>query len=98
MVADAVQGLRSDTSFEEIWSSTISLAVELDVEEPIAASRTSRRPARLEDGSSSAAASAPVFISAVDEYKVTIYLLVIDNIYDELHERFYNEDYAILGK
>ena len=67
MVADAVQGLPSDTSFEEIWSSTVALAEELDVEESITASRTSRRPARLEDGSSSAAASAPFFRSASDK-------------------------------
>ena len=71
IVITAIEGLRSDPSFQNIWTSTVSLAGKIKVEEPVMPSRPTRRPARYEHGT----AGGHVFATASDEYKAMIYTL-----------------------
>ena len=59
----AIEGLRSDPLFQNIWTSTVSLAGKINVEEPVMISRPTRRPARYEHGT----AEGHVFATASDE-------------------------------
>ena len=80
----AIEGLRSDPSFQDIWTSAVSLAGKINVEEPVMPSRPTRRPARYERGT----AEGHVFATAADEYNEMIYYPVIDHICGELRQRF----------
>ena len=92
IVITAIEGLRSDPSFQDIWTSTVSLAGKINVEEPVMPSRPTRRPARYEHGT----AEGHVFATASDEYKAMIYYPVIDHICGELRQRFCTQKHVIL--
>jgi len=94
IVKNSIADLRCETSFEDIWSSAVSLAATIDVIQPGTVGRTVRRPSRYEDGS----APSHQFTSIKDEYKATVYYPVIDRISNELQERFCNSNRVILGQ
>lgn len=94
LVINAIENLRSEAAFEDLWMDTKVLADKLDIDELAVMSRKNVHPVRSEQ----VHGAALEFSSPKEEYNATIFYKVIDHISGELHDRFGSDSHIILSQ